>query len=191
MTTIFPKPYPWPLSSCKSKQSLTQVNWVNEQCLKALNWMFYFSVVSVTLPSPSPRLSSTLLQFYKSSTEYMGVSFTSQMMETSVPDMAAIPCRNLTALCFLINLLKQRKRKNIIPYADLCATHPHFFQIPQEKQHFPTGIRLSLLMLMKFIIGDVETANWERSYHEHKQKYIFQQQVSGTFIVHCWYVAPK
>lgn len=44
-----------------------------------------------------------------------------QMMETSVPDTTAIPYGNLEASCFPNQLAK-----NIIPYADLCTTHPHF-----------------------------------------------------------------
>lgn len=60
------------------------------------------------------------------------------MMETSAPDTAAIRYGNLTASCFANQLAKKEKKKNIIPYVDLCTTHPHLFQIPWEKQPSPT-----------------------------------------------------
>lgn len=59
------------------------------------------------------------------------------MMETSVPDTAAIPYGNLTVSCFPNQLAK-----NIIPYADLCTTEPHFFQIATEQQLFPIETEL-------------------------------------------------
>lgn len=100
------------------------------------------SVFSVTLPSPSPR---PLLQFYKSSTEYIGVSLCHGLMETSVLDASAIPCGNLTALCFPNQLAKKKKKKylkfkkgkTLFPMQIYAPLTLIFFSDPRRKVTFP------------------------------------------------------
>lgn len=68
----------------------------------------------------------------------------------------------------------EKKGKTLFPmqiYAPL--THISFRSHKKSNLSQQKSNSHVFLMLMKFIIGDVETVNLERSYNERKQKYIF------------------
>lgn len=94
---------------------------ISERCIKIFPPL-YCSDFAVASPPPHHTLTN-----HPQKTCHLP-----QMMETSVLDTAATPYGNLTVSCFPNQLAK-----NIIPYADLCTTHPHFFHTAKEQQPFP------------------------------------------------------
>lgn len=146
-------------------QTITRVKYrvqhilINEQCLKAS--YFPALILSVVISqSPSPRPSSALLQFYTNHPLNIWECHLLLLMETSVPDTAAIPYGNLAALYFPNQLAKKGGGggKTWFPmqiYAPLPSIF--FFSDPVRKATFPNrNWNLKPLMPMKFVIGDVQ-----------------------------------